>query len=159
MESAQTLSETRNLHVYLEQKTELAVQGECTAQRRSSEAEADVDIRNWEQRDSDITLDETNRKLEPQRLELYQANQWVDEAQRENINLCGELEKTDSSKKVAKEIEELRRICCEETDRVRQLRICEFSMQQERNPTTVSQLWTQIHDLQKKVNFLADARE
>ena len=34
LESAQTLSERRNLHVYLEQKAELAVQGECAAQRR-----------------------------------------------------------------------------------------------------------------------------
>ena len=45
------------------------------------------------------------------------------------------------------EIEELRRICCEETNRVRQLRIDELFLQQERNPTTVSQLLTQIQDL------------
>ena len=32
-------------------------------------------------------------------------------------------------------------------------------MQQERNPTTVSQLLTYIQDLQNKVNSLADARE
>ena len=57
------------------------------------------------------------------------------------------------------EIEELRRICCEATDRARQLRIDELSLQQERNPTTVSQLLTQIQDLQNKENSVADARE
>ena len=57
------------------------------------------------------------------------------------------------------EIEELRRICCEETDRARQARIDELSMHQERNPTTVSQLLTQIQELQFKVNSMSDARE
>ena len=48
------------------------------------------------------------------------------------------------------EIEELRTICCEETDRARQLRIDELFLQQERNPSTVSQLLIQIQDLQNK---------
>ena len=52
LESVQTLPERRHLHVYLEQKSELAEQGECAAQKRLSEAEADMDIRfiyveNW----------------------------------------------------------------------------------------------------------------
>ena len=34
LESAQTLSGRRNLHVFLEQKAELAVQGACAAQKR-----------------------------------------------------------------------------------------------------------------------------
>ena len=50
------------------------------------------------------------------------------------------------------EIVELRRICCEETDRARQIGIDELSLQQERYPTTESQLLTQIQDLQNKVN-------
>ena len=57
------------------------------------------------------------------------------------------------------EIEELRRICCEETDRARQARIDELTVHQVRNPTTVSQLLTQIQDLQNKVNSSSDARE
>ena len=71
-------------HVYLEQKAELAVQGECAAQKRFSEAEAEMVIRNWEQR-NDIALYETNRELESQKLELSQANQWADQAQREKV--------------------------------------------------------------------------
>ena len=42
------------------------------------------------------------------------------------------------------EIEELRRICCEESNRARQARIDELSLHQEKNPTTVSQLSTQF---------------
>ena len=56
------------------------------------------------------------------------------------------------------DIEELRRICCEETHSARQARFDELSMRQQKNPTTVSQLLTQIHDLQNKVNSLSDAR-
>ena len=38
-----------------------------------------MDIRNWEQRDSDIALHETNRELESQRLELYRLFQVAQE--------------------------------------------------------------------------------
>ena len=61
--------------------------------------------------------------------------------------------------KDCQEIEELRRICCEETDRARPARIDDLSMHQERNPTTVSQLLTRIQDWQNKANSLSDARE
>ena len=118
LECVQTLRERRNNHVYLEQKGELAVQGDCAAQRRLSEAEADMDTRNWEQRNSVIAFNDTNRELESQRLELYQASQRPDQAQREKINLCGELEMRnrlfqESRARNCQEIEELRRICCE----------------------------------------------
>ena len=57
--------------------------------------------------------------------------------------------------KDCQEIEELRRICCEETDLARQARTGEMSMHQERNKTNVSQLLTPIQDLQNKVNSLS----
>ena len=56
-------------------------------------------------------------------------------------------------------IEELPRICCEERDRARQLRIDALSVQQEENPSTVNQLLAQIQELQDKVNSLDDAKE
>ena len=65
----------------------------------------------------------------------------------------------ESRAKNCHEIEELRRICREETDRARLLRIDELSMQQKRNPTAASQLLAQIQDLQNEVNSLSDARE
>ena len=45
------------------------------------------------------------------------------------------------------------------TVRARQVRVFELSTHQERNPSTVSQLLTQIQELQNKVNSLSDARE
>ena len=42
-----------------------------------------------------MALSETNRELETQRLELHQANQWADQAQREKINLSGESDMRD----------------------------------------------------------------
>ena len=57
------------------------------------------------------------------------------------------------------EFEDSQRVCCEETDRARQARVDELSLQQQRNPTTVSQLLTQVQDLQNKVNLLADTIE
>ena len=41
---------------------------------------------------SDIALFEINQEIESHRLQLQQANQWADQAQREKISLCGELE-------------------------------------------------------------------
>ena len=57
------------------------------------------------------------------------------------------------------EIEELRRTCCEETDRARRTIIDELFMHLWRSPTTVSQLLTRIQDLQSKVNSLSSARD
>ena len=49
------------------------------------------------------------------------ANQWADQAQREMINLCGELEMRhrlfqESRARNCREIVELRIICCEEVE-------------------------------------------
>ena len=55
--------------------------------------------------------------------------------------------------------EALRRICCEETDNARQLKIDELSLRQRENPSTVNQLLAQIQDLHDKINSLNDAGE
>ena len=57
------------------------------------------------------------------------------------------------------EIEELRRISCEERDGARQWRNDELCTQQEKNLSTVSQLLTPIQEIQNKVNSLNDARD
>ena len=105
-------------------------------------------IRNWEKRNSDIALYETHQELESQRLQLQQANQWAEQAQREKISLYGELEIwnrlfRENQAKACQEIEELRRICHPETDRGRQARIDELDMHQKRGPATMSQLLSQ----------------
>ena len=60
---------------------------------------------------------------------------------------------------MCQEIEEIRRICWEGTDRARHLKFDELSVQQERDPNTVSQLLTVIQDLHNKLNSLSDARD
>ena len=54
-----------------------------------SEAEADMDM-NLGKNNLDIALYETNRELESQRLELYSAHHWADQAHSEKIDFCGD---------------------------------------------------------------------
>ena len=65
----------------------------------------------------------------------------------------------ESQARTSQAIEELQRICHEETNPVRKLKIEELSPRQEGDPATVSQLLAQILDLHYQVNSLADARE
>ena len=128
------------------------------------EADAEVEARNWEKRISDFAFQEINQEFESQRFQLHQASRWADQAQRDKISLEGELELRNGLCQEdragdCQEIEELRSICREETDRARQARIEELSMHSERNPTTVSQLMAEIRELQNKVNPFPDARE
>ena len=55
-------------------------------------AEEDVEVKHWKKRNSDIALFEINQEFESQWLQLQQANQWADQAQRDKISLYGELE-------------------------------------------------------------------
>ena len=83
----QTLRDWQNIHKILERKAELAARGEKLAQQRFFEAGADVKVKHWEERNSDIALFEINQELESQRLQLQQAKQWADQAQRDKISL------------------------------------------------------------------------
>ena len=60
-----------------ERKAELAVRREKLAQQRLYGAEADVEVKHWEKRNSDIALREINQECESQRLQLQQAKQWL----------------------------------------------------------------------------------
>ena len=57
------------------------------------------------------------------------------------------------------EIEELRKMCCAEAERARQLRSDEFSTQKDESKSTVVQLMLQIQELQEQVSSLNDAKE
>ena len=76
---------------------------------------------------SEIAFREINQEFESQRFQLHQARRWADQAQRDKISLYGELELInrlfqEDHASDCQEIEELRSICCEETDRARQAR-------------------------------------
>ena len=73
-------------------KAEVAIQGENKARIILSDAEAHFDSRDWEQGKSEFALYECQQQLESERRELFEASQWADQAQRERINSCGELE-------------------------------------------------------------------
>ena len=87
-----TLTDRQNLHKILELKVQLAGRGEQLAQHRLYEVEADVEVKNWEKRNSDISLYVINQEFESQRFQQQQANQWADQAQREKISLYGQME-------------------------------------------------------------------
>ena len=97
----------------LERKAESAAREENAAQKGLYEAEADREIRRCEQKGSEIAFYETHRELESQRMQQHQSNQWADQAQREKMNSCGELEVRsrlyqESHMRTCQEIEELR---------------------------------------------------
>ena len=117
----QSIRDRENLHKILERKAEPSIQGENEAQINYQRLKL---MWKLEGGSSEIALHESYRELETQRLQLLQANIW-DNAQSERISLCGELEMRnklfqESRTKDCQEIEELRRRCCEESDRARQ---------------------------------------
>ena len=93
----QTLKDRQIIHKILERKAAIAVRGERMAQQRLYEAEAEVEARNWEKRNSDIAFQEINQEFEYRRNQLQQASRWADQAQRDKISLSGELESDEST--------------------------------------------------------------
>ena len=159
----QSMRDRENLHKILEREAESSIQGENEAQKNYQRLKLMWKLERWEQRSSEIALHESYRELETQRLQLLQANIW-DNAQSERVSLCGELGMRnklfqESHTKDCQEIEELRRRCCEESDRARQAKLDELSMMQQRDPQTVSQLLAQTRESQDEANSLSDARE
>ena len=102
-----------------ERRAQQAVLGENSAQRIFFLTEYDLEIQNLERRNSEYALIESRRELESQRRQLLKANQWADQAQRERIHLCSELEMKnrlhrECYARSCQEIEELRRRCFQE---------------------------------------------
>ena len=63
----QSMRDRENLHKILERKAESSIQGKNEAQKNYQRLKADVEIRRWEQRSSEIALHESHRELETQR--------------------------------------------------------------------------------------------
>ena len=64
MERERILSEQRNIHDVLEKKADQAFRGEFEAQTRLSEAQSELDRREWKMRNADIALCETGMQLQ-----------------------------------------------------------------------------------------------
>ena len=87
-----SLKDRENLQKIFERKVDSAVRGERErmAQQKMYEAEAEVQARNWEKRNSDIAFQEINPEFESQRFQLHQGSRWADQAQRERTSACVE---------------------------------------------------------------------
>ena len=119
------------------------------AQRKLYEAEAEVEARNWEEKNTNFAFQGISQEFESQRFQPHQASRWADQAQRDKISLYEKFELRsrlfrENHARDCQEIEELRSICCEEADGARQERSGELS----------SQMMTQIRKSQNKVNSL-----
>ena len=73
-----------------------------------------MEIQTLERRNSEYALIESQRELESQRRQLLEASQGTEQAQREGIHLCDELEMKDhlhqgDCAKSCREIEDLKR--------------------------------------------------
>ena len=149
-------SDERDLGEDLERRAQQAVRGEHSAQRII------LDCQNLAPRNSDYVLIESRRELESQRRQLLEANQWPDQAQRERIHLCSELETKnrlhqECYARSCQEIEEMRRRCYKGENGVTRQKFNEYSMQQDQESRTVSLLRDQIQKLQERLEFIEDS--
>ena len=78
----QSPGDNENLHKILERKAGLAVRVERTAQQKFFEGEADVEVKHWEKRNSEMALYEVNQEFESKRFQLQRTNRWADQAPR-----------------------------------------------------------------------------
>ena len=83
-------SDERDLPEHLERRA--AVLGETSAQRKLYLTEYDMEIQNLERRNSEYRLFKSQRELESQRRQQLKASQWAEQAQRQRIHLCSELD-------------------------------------------------------------------
>ena len=73
--SAKTTQPCSLHHKILERKVNSAVREEMMAQRKLYEAEAEVEARNWEKRNSESAFQEIHQEFESQRFQPHQASQ------------------------------------------------------------------------------------
>ena len=91
----------------------------------------------WNIGTREIQIDEINQEYESQRSQLQQANQWADQAQREAISLCGELNGIEECNfpRTMQDVVTNWRIEKKLLRRNSQTRIEQLAMRQLRNPT------------------------
>ena len=69
-ERERILSEQRDSHDFLDRKADHGFQRDWAAQTRLTEAQSELDRREWEKRNADIALNGTGRQLESPRRSL-----------------------------------------------------------------------------------------
>ena len=148
----------RDLREHLERRAQQANLVEKLAERKFFSTEYNMEIQNSERRNSEYALFESQRELESQRQPLLMANHWADQAQRERIHLCSELEMRshlhqEGYARSYQEIDELKRRCCQEENAARQQKSEELNAQQNQDS-----LGDQVRRLQERLEFIEDLR-
>ena len=156
-------SDVRDLREDMERRAQQAVLDENSAQRKLYLTEYDLEIQNLERRNAEYALIESRRELEFQRRQLLEANQWADQAQRERIHLCSELEMSSHLHQACytrscQEIEELRRRCYKEENGITRQKLNEYFMQQYQESRTLSLLRDQIRKLHDGLEIIEDSK-
>ena len=156
-------SDERDLREHLERRAQQAILGENSVQRKLDSTEKNMEIQHMERRNSEYGLIESQRELESQKLQLSDANQWADQAQRERLHFCSEVEMKnrlhrECYARSCQEIEELRRRCQQEGNAVRRRKLGEFPMQHDQESRTVSVLQDQVRRLQERLEFIEDSK-
>ena len=108
-------------------------------------------------RNSEFALSESQRELESQRRQILEANQWADQAQRQRIHLCSELEMKsrlhqECYERSCQKIEELTRRCYKNENEVTQQKMNEY-MQHDQESRTMSLLRDQ-----ERLVFIDDSK-
>ena len=109
-------SDERDPREHLERRAQQGFLGENSVQRKLYSTEHNMEIQNLERRNSEYSFIESQRELESQGRQLLEANQWADQAQRQRIHLCSELEMKnrlhpECYTRSCQEIEALKRRC------------------------------------------------
>ena len=84
-----------DLREHLQRRARQAILGENAGQGKLCLNEYNMEIQNSERRKPECALFESQRELESQRRQFLKANQWTDQAQRDRIHPCSELEMKD----------------------------------------------------------------
>ena len=115
----------RDLREHLERRTQQAIDGENSVRRKLYSTEYNMEIQKLDRRNSEYASFESQRELGSQKQQFLMVNQWSDQAQRERIHLCSDLEMKirnhrECYARSCQEIEELKRRCYEEENAAKQ---------------------------------------
>ena len=133
-------SDERDLQEHLERRAQQAVLVKKFSSEKNFLTEYDLEIQN-----------------------SLEANQWAEQAQRERIHLCSELEMMNRPHqecyaRSCQEMEKLKRPCYKEENEVTQQKMHEYSVQHGQESRTVSLLRDQVRKLRERLEFIEDSK-
>ena len=140
-------SDERDLRGHLQWRAQQVTFGENSVQRKSHSTEYDMEIQNLERRNSEYALFDSQRELEPQRLQLLEEIHWT-EIMEFWTHFCSELKMKNHPRqkchaRSCREFDELRRCCYQEEILKKTTEDWKNPTQHDQESRTVSPLKTQ----------------